>query len=306
MLKKKIFFLLGPTAIGKSSVAICLAKKIKAEIISCDSMQVYRRMDIITSKASPAQRKKIRHHLLDIVDPDKEYNVAKYRKEALLICEKLFLKGKTPLFVGGTGLYYSIIIDGLFPNVSQDRLVRAKLNKQLLSRGPGFLHQRLANVDLESAKKIHPNDARRVIRALEVYLKTGQPISVLQKTRVGLGQDYEIKIFGLNSDRQFLYKKIDQRVDKMFKAGLVGEVKKIIKRKLSKTAACAIGISELQGYFKGQYSLEEAKRLICRNSRHYAKRQLTWFRKDKRIAWINLNKTEAPEQVALKLWKKLS
>lgn len=306
MLKKKIVFLLGPTAIGKSSVAINLAKKIKAEIISCDSMQVYRKMDIITSKASFSQRKKIQHHLLDIIDPSKEYNVAKYRKEALLICDKLCSKDKIPLFVGGTGLYYSIIVDGLFPAVPEDKLIREKLTKQLATKGGKYLYQRLMKADPESAKKIHPNDTRRIIRALEVYLKTGKPISVLQKTRVGLGDDYEIKIFGLNSKRQLLYEKIDQRVDKMFKLGLVNEVKKLTKCQLSKTAACAIGIRELQGYFNGQYPLEEARRLIQRNSRHYAKRQLTWFRKDKRIQWVNVSQTEAPERVALKLWKKLS
>lgn len=306
MLKKKIIILVGPTAVGKSSVAICLAKKIGAEIISCDSMQVYRKMDIITSKAGTAQRKKIKHHLLDVIDPGKEYNVAKYRKDALLICEKILWQGKFPLFVGGTGLYYSIIIDGLFPAVPEDKSIRGKLLKRLAAKGSGYLYQRLVKTDPESARKIHPHDSKRIIRALEVYLKTGKPISVLQKTRVGLGPEYEIKIFGLNSDRRFLYKKIDQRVDRMFRAGLAKEVRGLVKNKLSKTAACAIGIRELQGYFNGQYPLAEAKRLIQRNSRRYAKRQLTWFRKDKRIQWINIKSTESPAQITLKLWKKLS
>lgn len=305
MLKKKIVFLVGPTGIGKSAVAIILAKKINAEIISCDSMQVYRKMDIITSKAGLTQRKKIKHHLLDIVDPSKEYNVAKYRKEALSICRKLFEKGKIPLFVGGTGLYYSMIIDGLFPKVSEDKLIRAQLNKELELAGNLHLYRRLAKVDPDSAGKIHANDTRRIIRALEVYLKTGKPISVLQKSRVGLGKEYEIKIFGLNSNRQFLYQKIDQRVDKMFRSGLIAEVKGLLRRKLSKTAACAIGIRQLQGYLSGRQPKDEAKRLIQRDSRRYAKRQLTWFRKDKRIEWININNQVTPEKIALRLWKKL-
>ncbi|MFH0918378.1 MAG: tRNA (adenosine(37)-N6)-dimethylallyltransferase MiaA [Candidatus Omnitrophota bacterium] len=305
MLKKKIIFLLGPTGIGKSAVAISLAKKIGGQIISCDSMQLYRKMDILTSQVTSKERKKVKHHLLGVIDPGQEYNVAKYRQAALSICDKLWQKGKTPLFVGGTGLYYSIIIDGLFPAVPQDRLMRAKLEKQLKLKGSKYLYRKLAKVDGASAAKIHPNDTRRIIRALEVYLKTGTCISQLQKNRVGLGKEHQLKIFGLNSKRASLYAKIDQRVDKMFNQGLIPEVKYLLKHKLSRTARCAIGIGELKGYFEGQYSLPEAKRLIQRNSRHYAKRQLTWFRKDKRIRWVNINKTQTPAQIALKLWKKL-
>ena len=306
MLKKKIVFLLGPTGIGKSAVAVRLAKKINAEIISCDSMQVYRKMDILTSKISSEQRKAIKHHLLSIIDPAQEYNVAKYRRDALLICEKLFRKGKIPLFTGGTGLYYSIIVDGLFPAVPQDKIIRAKLEKQLKQKGNKYLYRRLLKADAEAARKIHPNDTRRIIRALEVYLKTGARISQLQKTRVGLGKEYDVEVLGLNTNRPYLYRIIDQRVEKMFKQGLISEVKRLLKYRLSRTAQCAIGIGELKGYLGGEYSLADAKRLMQRNSRHYAKRQLTWFRKDKRIKWVNINQKESPAQVAIKLWKKLS
>jgi len=305
MPKKKIIFLVGPTAIGKSAIAVHLAKKINAEIISCDSMQVYGSMDIVTSQPTPAQRKQIKHHLLGVVNPAKEYNVARYRKESIAICDKLFLKGKVPLFVGGSGLYYSIIIDGLFPAGPEDKLIRAGLNKELLLKGSGYLFKRLSRVDPLSAKKIHPNDSRRVIRALEVYIKTGLPISVLQKKRVGLGDEYEVKVFALSANRQALYNRIDQRVGEMFKSGLVNEIKRLLKLKLSKTAFCAIGIRELEGYLRGSYTLDEAKRLIQRNSRHYAKRQFTWFRKDKRINWINIKDKESPGSVAKRIWKKL-
>ncbi|MFH1191781.1 MAG: tRNA (adenosine(37)-N6)-dimethylallyltransferase MiaA [Candidatus Omnitrophota bacterium] len=303
MLKKKIVFLLGPTGIGKSAAAISLAKKIDAQIISCDSMQVYRKMDILTSKVPLAERKKVKHHLLSIIDPEQEYNVAKYRLEALSICDKLYRKNKIPLFVGGTGLYYSIIVDGLFPAVPRNKLIRAKLEKLLLSRGSKYLHRRLVKVDSAAAGKIHPNDTRRIIRALEVYLKTGLPISQLQKNRVGLGEEYEIKIFGLNLKRQSLYDTIDQRVDKMLGLGLISEVKRLLKHKLSRTAKCAIGLNELESYLAGQCSLAEAKRLMQRNSRHYAKRQLTWFRRDKRIKWINIKEKETPGEIAKRIYK---
>ena len=305
MLKKRIIFLLGPTGIGKSAVAISLAKKINAQIISCDSMQVYRKMDILTSKVTSAQRGKIKHHLLGVIGPEQEYNAAKYRQTALSICDKLFAQGKLPLFVGGTGLYYSVIVDGLFAAVPRDKLIRARLEKQLKLKGNRYLYRCLSKADPAAALKIHPHDARRIIRALEVYLKTGKCISRLQKERVGLGKEYQIRIFGLNSTRGALYARIDQRVDEMFSRGLIREVKRLLKVKLSRTARCAIGIPELKGYFNKEYSLVESKRLMQRNSRHYAKRQLTWFRKDKRIKWINVGDKDNPVDIANRIYKQL-
>lgn len=305
MLKKEIIFLVGPTGIGKSAVALCLARKINAEIVSCDSMQVYRRMNIVTSKVDTKQRKKVKHYLLSVIDPSQEYDVAKYRIQVLKIFDKIFLKNKIPLVVGGTGLYYSIIIDGLFPAVPENKLIRQRLNKQLSLKGSKYLYNRLVKVDLQASKKIHPNDSRRVIRALEVYLKTGKPISQLQKSRIGLDQSYKINVFGLNTDRKLLYKKIDQRVEQMFDLGLIREVKLLLKQKLSKTATCAIGIKELKKYFHGECSLEDAKQSMQQYTRNYAKRQLTWFCRDKRIQWINIKLIETPTQVAQKIWKKL-
>ncbi|MFA4993305.1 MAG: tRNA (adenosine(37)-N6)-dimethylallyltransferase MiaA [Candidatus Omnitrophota bacterium] len=305
MLKKKIIFLIGPTAVGKSAIAVHLAGKINAEIISCDSMQVYNSMDIVTSQPGRAQRKKVKHHLLGVIKPDKEYNVARYRKDAMSICGKLFSKGSIPLFVGGAGLYYSVIIDGIFPSGPENKSIRARLYKQLSLKGNKYLYDKLSKVDPLSAEKIHPNDARRIIRALEVYMTAGLPISVLQRSRVGLGNKYEIKIFALNTNRRALYDKINQRVNKMFSLGLINEIKGLLKHKLSKTALCAIGVRELEGYFKGKYSLDEARGLIQRNSRRYAKRQLTWFRKDKRIQWVNIKGKETPLEIAKRIWKKL-
>lgn len=305
MHRKKIFFLVGPTAVGKTETAVYLAKKLNAEIISCDSMQIYKGMDIITSKPPGTLRNKITHHLIDTLSAAKEYDVSRYRKDAIKIIKDIFRRGKIPLFVGGTGLYMSVLVDGIFETKAQDKNLREKLYKQSRLKRNSYLYNRLKKVDPEAAAKIHPNDIKRIIRALEVFEITGKPISELQKQRYGLSKDFDVLIFGLNTNREKLYKIIDERVEKMFKRGLVREVKRLLKTKLSKTASCAIGIKELKGYFDGAYGLEEAKRQIKRNTRHYAKRQLTRFRKDKRIRWININEKNKPQEIARKIWKEL-
>lgn len=287
MRKEKIIFLVGPTAVGKTKAAVNLAKRINGEIISCDSMQIYKGMDIITSKPPKSLLKKVPHHLIGVISPTEEYDVSRYRQDALKKIKLIFKKGKVPIFVGGTGLYMSILVDGIFERKTEDFKFREKLYKEAKKTGSKKLYSRLEKVDPLAAAKIHPNDTRRIVRALEVFKVTGQPISELQKQRSGLAQDYDVRIFGLNMERDKLYQRIDVRVDKMFKDGLLREVKKLLKLKLSKTARYAIGLQELKGYLEGLYDLEEAKRLIKRNSRHYAKRQLTWFCKDKRIKWID-------------------
>jgi tRNA dimethylallyltransferase len=301
----KVIFIVGPTAAGKSGVAVQLAKKINAEIISCDSMQIYKGMDIITSKPPVLLRKKIKHHFIGILPPEKEYNVSKYRQEALRKIKGIIKRGKVPLFCGGTGLYVSILVDGIFKAKAQSPALRKKLYQQLKKYGKGYLYKRLKRLDRRVAQKIHPNDIKRIIRALEVFEVTGKPISELQKEREGLSKEYAVKIFCLGMDRGALYKRIDSRVDKMFRAGLLKEVRRLLKKKLSKTSRYAIGINELKGYLAGNYSLEEAKRLMKRNTRHYAKRQLTWFRKDKRIQWVNIQDNDTPVKIAGRLWREL-
>jgi len=306
---KTIIFIIGPTAVGKSKVALALARQIGGEIISCDSMQIYKGMDIITSKPGVFLRNKIKHHLIGIISPLKEFDSSKYRKVALKKINEIILKGKVPVFAGGTGLYVSTLINGIFEEKNTSPLIRNKLYKQAKEYGNKYLYEKLKKADNAAVKLIHPNDTRRIVRALEVFKITGKPISSLQKNREGLSKDYKIKIFCLNMDRLSLYRKIDNRVNSMFKAGLLKEVKGLLKKKLSKTSRYAIGIRELDGYLKGKYDLEEAKRLMKRNSRHYAKRQLTWFRKDKRIKWINIKEKDKPQQVAQRIlrriWKKL-
>jgi tRNA dimethylallyltransferase len=301
MILKRIIFLVGPTAAGKSEAALSLALKINAEIISCDSMQVYKTMDIITSKPPLNLRKKIPHHLIDCLSPEKEYNAAAYRAAALKKIKEVIGRGKAPLFTGGTGLYVSVLVDGIFESNPRDDKIRQDLYNEAACAGAGGLFEELKRVDPQSALKIHQNDIKRVIRALEVFRATGKPISQLQKNRVGLTNEYNVKMFCLNMARNELYERINKRVDKMFKLGLEAEVKRLLKLKLSKTASCAIGINELKGYFEGLYPLDEAKELIKKNTRNYAKRQLTWFRKDKRIAWIDADEKESPGSIAKKI-----
>jgi tRNA dimethylallyltransferase len=303
--KKRIIFLVGPTAVGKTQVAIRLAKKLNAEIIGCDSMQAYKGMDVLTSMPSPALRKKIPHHLIRFQSPEKEYDVSRYRSQALKKIREIIKKKKTPLFTGGTGHYMSILVDGLFQARAQDKRIRARLYKEAQDKGSLFLYARLKKVDPLAAGKIHPHDTKRIIRALEVFEVTGRPISELQQQRTGLWDKYDIRIFSLNIQRDKLYERIDRRVEKMFSRGAVSEAKRLLKKKLSRTASYAIGLRELKGYFDGLYNLDEAKRLMQRNTRRLAKRQLTWFRKDKRIQWIEVADNEKPREIARRIWSAL-
>ena len=290
--------MVGPTAVGKSAVAVSLAKKINAEIISCDSMQIYKGMDIIASIPSLLLRKRVPHHLFAFIDPRSAYNVVKYRRQAVKKIQEIIERGKIPLFVGGTGHYMSILLDGIFQAQCEDQAVRDELYEEARHFSSAYLHKRLRKADAKAALKIHPNDTKRIVRALEVFITTGKPISELQRQRRGLADKFKIKIFCLDMPRDKLYQRIEERIDRMFNSGLRDEVNKLLKLKLSKTASCAIGIKELRGYWDGLYDLGQAKRLMKKNTRNYAKRQLTWFRKDKRIDWIEIKDQEKPNQTA--------
>ncbi|TRZ96136.1 tRNA (adenosine(37)-N6)-dimethylallyltransferase MiaA [bacterium] len=305
MEKPRIIFLVGPTAIGKTESAIYLSRMINAEIISCDSMQIYKKMDIISSKPPLSLRRKIPHHLIDIISPAKEYNVSRFFKEASLKVNDILKRGKIPLLVGGSGLYMSILIDGIFEQKAADKNIRLRLFNQAKRLGNSYLHDRLEKIDPESAARIHLHDTKRIIRALEVFEVTGKPISLLKQQRSGLADKYQIKIFALKLNRNKLYEKINQRVEGMFENGLINEVKGLLKSKLSSTASYAIGLRELKGFFEGLYDLEETKEQIKHNTRLYAKRQLTWFKKDKRIVWIKVGSQEKPRETAKKIWKRL-
>ena len=280
-----VYFLVGPTASGKTELSFALAKNLNAEIVSCDSMCVYKGMDILTSKPSELNRKKVRHHLVDIISPTKEFSVAEYRLMALDVIEDILKRGKVPLFVGGSGLYVKAVVDGLFSSNKKDAGFRKRQEQFSEKYGKIYLYNKLKKIDPVTAKKIHPNNLRRVIRALEIYhTERKRPSELKQKTEP---LKYRVKIFGLEVDREKLYGNIDRRVDRMFKQGLVREVKNLSKKKLSLTAKAALGYKEVLGYLKGKYSLEETRELLEKNTRRFAKRQLTWFRADKRIQWIS-------------------
>jgi tRNA dimethylallyltransferase len=279
-----VYFLIGPTASGKTKLSIELAKKLNAEIISCDSMCVYKHMDILTSKPAPAERKKVPHHLIDIIPPAKEFSVADYRNMALNKIEEILSRRKTPLFVGGSGLYVKAVTDGLFPSAEKDLKFRKKQEALAKKYGKAYLYKKLKKIDPSRAEKIHPNDLRRVIRALEIYHTEKKRPSELKVNTEPL--KYDFKIFGLQLDRNQLYKNINDRVEDMFKKGIRDEVRRLSRKKLSMTARYALGYKEVLDYIKGKYSLEEAKQLLKKNTRHFAKRQLTWFRPDKRIEWV--------------------
>lgn len=274
-------------------MALPLAGKLGAEIVSCDSMQVYKGFDIISSKPSPHDRKAVPHHLIDVAPARRAFSVSDYRKMALKKIKQIHSRGKIPLFVGGTGLYMSILLDGIFNEAGgRGQDIRQRLLKSAEKRGGDFLYNRLKSVDPSAAQKIHPNDLRRVVRALEVYEKTGRPISYWQKQRKGIYGDYDVKVIGLAADRGLIYERIDKRVDSMIRSGLVEEVGRLLKRGLSRTSGAAIGITEIKAHLEGALTLDAAIELIKKNTRRYAKRQMTYFRKDKRIKWLTMKRRQ--------------
>jgi len=305
-MKPKVIFLVGPTACGKSEIAIELASKINAEIISCDSMQVYKGMEILSAVVSFGLRRKVKHHLISYINPQSQYNVAKFRKQALKKIKEILKKGKIPLFVGGSGLYYKALLDGIFMEEKPDKRLRDRLYKEAERYGTHSLYERLKSIDPQSSLKIHPHDLKRIVRALEVYEKTGIPISEWQKKAKGIFDEYEVKIFGILRPKEVILKRIKKRTEKMFKKGLVKEVKRLLKLKLSRTAKEAIGIKEILGYLEGEYSLTQAKNLIIKNTLKLVKKQLTWFKKDKRIQWIYIDKDNNYKKIAQIILEKIN
>ncbi len=290
-------FIAGPTASGKSSVAEKLALQINAEIISADSMQVYRGMDILSAKPTPEQRKAVPHYLVDILGPTEQYSAAIFREKALKAMQDITGRGKIPLIVGGTGLYVKALTRGLFSDKGKDEQLRKELEKEAKHKGKEHLYERLKQVDPEAAQKIHPNDLRRLVRSLEAYEVNNMTITQLKGNNEGLDKKYDFKMFAINRDRRELYKRIELRVDKMFEDGLVDEVKNLLKLPLSHTAQQAIGIKQISAYLKKEYTLDKAKELIKRDTRRFAKRQLTWFRQEKDINWINAEEGSSGEEI---------
>ncbi|MDD4335578.1 MAG: tRNA (adenosine(37)-N6)-dimethylallyltransferase MiaA [Desulfotomaculaceae bacterium] len=285
----------GPTATGKSYVGVQIAEKLNGEIISADSMLVYRGMDIGTAKPTPAERSGIPHHLIDIVEPDQEYNAALYQEQARAIIADIKNREQLPVMVGGTGLYIRAVIDDYdFSGARGSEVYRKKLLKDAEEHGAAKLHERLHKIDPGAAAKLHPNDIRRIIRALEVYKYTGTPISSFHKTDRSRQSIYNLLMFGLSLEREKLYKTIEQRVELMIQTGLVEEVQELLSRGFSPELSSmrGLGYKEIIEYLQGGRSLTQSVDILKRNTRRFAKRQMTWFRRDRRIKWLNVDQDD--------------
>ncbi|MBB6061713.1 tRNA dimethylallyltransferase [Thermosipho japonicus] len=276
----------GPTAVGKTDIVLEIASQINANIISVDSRQIYKLMDIGTAKPSKEEQSKVTHYLIDHIYPDEYYNAFLFRQDALKIRDKLVNEGIVPLFVGGTGLYIDSLVKGFFEGVPKDEKLRKKLS-EMEKNEPGILRSMLEKYDPQAAQKIHPSDIKRTIRALEVYFKTGKKISQLQ-TQSEYSKDYKILV--LDRYRDELYGRINLRVDKMIKEGLIEEVKSLLEKyPKDLNAFQTIGYKEIIRYLENTYDLNTAIHLIKKNTRHYARRQIIWLRRYKQAKWINLS-----------------
>jgi tRNA dimethylallyltransferase len=275
----------------------------RGEIVSADSMLVYRGMDIGTAKPTAAQMCGIPHHLIDIIDPDQEYNAALFQVQARAVIADILKRRKLPLLVGGTGLYIRAVIDNYDFSGSSSELYRRELQEEAAAHGSAQLHQRLQEVDPGTAAKLHPNDNRRIIRALEVYKHTGRPISSYHKIDQPGRPIYDLLMFGLTSNREILYQRIEQRVDYMIRSGLVEEVQGLLNRGFSPDLSSmrGLGYKEIAEYLAGRMSLIQAVDILKRNTRRFAKRQMTWFRRDKRIRWLDPDRQDVAEAIILEI-----
>ncbi|MDE0012668.1 MAG: tRNA (adenosine(37)-N6)-dimethylallyltransferase MiaA [Candidatus Poribacteria bacterium] len=290
----KLLCLLGPTAVGKTEIAIQLAQRLDAEIISVDSRQIYRQMDIGTAKPTLEERQAARHHLIDCVDVCQPFSVADYQRLADAAVTDIQNRGKQVLLVGGAGLYFRAVVDGLFEGPGADPVLRARLEQEAAQHGVNALHERLRACDPASADRIHPNNVVRVIRALEVYELTGTPMSELQQQWHPEKQRYPFIAFCLTMPRALLYRRIEQRVDMMLANRLIAEVETLLAAGYARdtVALQSFGYRELIAYLDGECTYMEAIMQLKQNTRRFAKRQLTWFRKDTRLEWIDRNSTQ--------------
>ncbi|HHY82806.1 MAG TPA: tRNA (adenosine(37)-N6)-dimethylallyltransferase MiaA [Clostridiales bacterium] len=303
----------GPTATGKTDLAIQIASRLNGEIVSADSMQIYRYMDIGTAKPSIEERRGIPHHMIDIVDPDEEYNAALYQKQASQIIRQIAERGRLPVLAGGTGLYINSIIYPMnFTDAVEDPEYRSYLNEILERYGAEHLHSMLSEIDPDTAARLHPNDTRRVIRAMEVYHLTGNTMENYRQNYREMDSDYHLLLYGLTMDRQKLYERINLRVDRMMKAGLVEEVKGLLERGYTKNLVSmqGLGYKEIIAYHEGLATLEEAVEILKRDTRRFAKRQLTWFKRESRIEWLDMDRQDSlpaiAEQLVMDIKEKLS
>ena len=289
-LKKPLIVLTGPTAAGKTELSIALAKKLNGAIISADSMQVYKYMNIGSAKIRPEEMQGVRHYLVDVLDPREEFHVARFQQMAKEAMDEIYRNGQLPIVVGGTGFYIQALLKDIdFDESSGELPCRKELEETARREGGAVLYERLKQVDPESAEAIHPNNVKRVIRALEFYQETGQPISLHNKEQKEKQPPYTYAYFVLNDDRARLYERIDRRVDRMVEQGLVEEVRWLKEHGYDRSLVSmqGLGYKELFPYLDGTCSLEEAVEIIKRDTRHFAKRQITWFKREPDVIWLN-------------------
>lgn len=288
---KPLIILTGPTAVGKTALSIRLAKAIGGEIISADSMQVYRRMDIGSAKITKEEMMGVPHHLIDVLEPSEEFNVTVFQTMAKAAVEEIYSRGHIPIVAGGTGFYIQALLNDIdFTETGEDTSIRTELEKIAEEKGADYLHGLLLIIDPESARQIHANNVKRVVRAIEFYRQTGERISEHNKREREKKSPYDFLYFVVNTDRDTLYQRIDKRVDQMVELGLVEEVKQLKESGCTRDMVSmqGLGYKEILDYLQGEHSLEEALYLLKRDTRHFAKRQITWFKREKDVRWLNL------------------
>lgn len=297
-MKKPLIVLTGPTAAGKTHLSISLAKAVNGEIISADSMQIYKYMDIGSAKIRPEEMQGVKHYLVDELLPEEEFHIVRFQQMAKAAMDEIYAKGKIPILVGGTGFYIQAITRDIdFTQAQQEDGYRQELEELALTKGNTYLHQMLAEVDPVSSKEIHANNVKRVIRALEFYHQNQTPISAHNQEQKEHETPYELAYFVLNIPRELLYQRIDERIDEMIRDGLLDEVQRLKEMGYHRgmVSMQGLGYKEILAYLDGEYPLEEAIRILKRDTRHFAKRQLTWFRREKDTIWINKEMYEYKE-----------
>ena len=292
-MKKPLVVLTGPTAVGKTKLSITLAKALGGEIISADSMQVYKHMDIGSAKITEKEMDGVPHHLIDVLSPFEEFHIVRFQELAKKAMEDIYSRGRIPVFVGGTGFYIQAITKDIdFTESEEDKQYREELSRLAAEKGNEFLHEMLREVDKKSAEEIHANNVKRVIRALEFYKENGFPISQHNEEQKQNETPYNLAYFVLNAPRELLYERIDRRVDEMMENGLMEEVQKLkdmgCRREM--TSMQGLGYKEILSFLEGEVPLEEAVRILKRDTRHFAKRQLTWFRRESNVVWVDKDK----------------
>jgi tRNA dimethylallyltransferase len=305
-MNNRIIVLVGPTAVGKTYTSVELAKKFNTEIISADSMQIYKYMDIGTAKVTEDEKQGIPHHMIDIIYPDENYSVSEFKNDAEILIDKLLLENKTPVIVGGSGLYVnSLIYDLDFGKVKSDLKIRDYYTSMYNQHGEDYLYNKLIEVDPESADKIHKNNVKRVIRALEVHDITGKKFSQMNADIRKKSDKYEPILIGLGMDRKILYERINERADDMITDGLIDEVKGLLNKGYNKDLVSmqGIGYKEIVDYLEGHIELEESISILKRNTRRFAKRQFTWFLNDENVKWFNISSVNEIDKSVQNIYK---